>query len=104
MGAGAISPNGHVAEALNFWTCISAMCAVCACISTVYYLRVKEKYLEKANEDYADEIRAKNRVPAKKKQDLEIMLRKMQSEVNEIKSVFKAEPKSLKNKEEKKKN
>jgi len=57
------------------------MCAVCACISTVYYLRVKEKYLEKANEDYADEIRAKNRVPAKKKQDLEIMLRKMQSEV-----------------------
>ena len=52
MGAGAIAHDGHVVDSMNVWTFLSALCCVCACVSTYWYLQVREKYLEKANAEY----------------------------------------------------
>ena len=83
MGVGPISPDGHVESALNIWTMLSTLCVVAACISTVFYLRVREKYIERTNAEY-DKTLPDNRerwAAEKRKQDLEKMLKDMQSQV-----------------------
>lgn len=84
-----MSPDGHVAEGMNIWMLLSTVCCVCACISTFFYLRVREKYLQRQNDQYARTLQEKeeqdssssHRVAKKKRDDLEKMLREMQKEV-----------------------
>lgn len=86
MGVGPMSPDGHVATGINVWMLLSTVCCVCACISTFFYLRVRDKYLQRQNDEYAQKLREQDascsRPAAKKKRaDLEKMLREMQREV-----------------------
>jgi hypothetical protein len=96
MGVGPMSPDGHVASGMNVWTLLSTICCVCACISTLFYLRVREKYLQRENEAYARRLReneendvgdaassdrGKHPVAKERRDGLEKMLREMQTEV-----------------------
>ena len=96
MGVGPMSPDGHVASGINVWMLLSTICCVCACISTFFYLRVREKYLQRENEAYARRLRENEEtdvadaassgrggrpVAQERRDGLEKMLREMQKEV-----------------------
>lgn len=79
-------PDGHVASALNVWTMLSTVCCVAACISTVFYLRVREKYIQRQNAEYEKTLPHNRRpAPKKKKEELERTLKSLQAEVNQLK-------------------